>query len=241
MRQNTNISANIVKKILDMINAGTLKPGQKLPSERVLADFFSVSRVSVREALRTLDVMKTITIKPREGAFINEISTDNIFIQENLGRLLDHKALLELFEVRGFIEPIVAECAAARTTVKQSEKLLTMCGIMAEKVSSGELSREEYLKMDLNFHLELCKTTKNRVLYGLMSSMVNLMIEGLITTTLIEGYRQKGYEGHLAIATAVKEKDPVKARLAMHSHLQIAHTDLIRAVNLNKNLKKNAR
>lgn len=240
MEVDPSIRATVVNKILTMINDGTLKPGQKLPPERVLAEFLSVSRVSVREALKTLAAMKLVTIKPRDGAFINSVSGDEIFKQENIAKLLDDESLVELFEVRFFIEPTIAEYAAIRATDEDIDRLLEMCNDMQQKaLTVNEKSRENYLKLDLDFHMELCKSIDNTVLLGMVSSIVNLMVEGMKKTTTIQGYYKKGYEGHFSVVEAIKTRDPQKAREAMIKHLSTAMTDLSQALGANNTKLKN--
>lgn len=231
MSEDAGACATVVNKILDMINDNTLKTGNKLPSERVLAEFLSVSRVSVREALKTLSAMKVITIKPREGAYINSISFSELIVQDSLGKLLDSISLTELTEVRLYIEPIVAELAAQRATDEEIENLLNMCDYLQYKASEDkDPSRYNYLKLDLEFHIELCKVAKNRVLFGMISSIINLMVGSMITSTKVQGFFKKGYEGHYAILEALQQRDPQKARIAMVNHLKMAEQDLLIAL-----------
>ena len=76
--QQQKIYEKIVDQIRSMVSSGMLKPGDKLPAERVLAESLNVSRASVREALSALQLMGLVEIKPGEGTFIKQMDIDSI-------------------------------------------------------------------------------------------------------------------------------------------------------------------
>src|SRR5205809_6632625 len=114
--KSTRIYEEIVRQVKQLIAEGRFKSGDRLPPERELAEKFVVSRTSVREALRTLESLGLIDIRPGEGTFVREVSIDALV--EPLALLLTshREAIVELFEARRLLEPALAALTAARAT-----------------------------------------------------------------------------------------------------------------------------
>jgi len=109
---------NVMKQIVDLIKNNELKPGDKLPPERELAEKFSISRGSLREAFRVLESRGLIKSKPGGGRFIREVGKDVLIGSENIILRLEKSSMLELWEARKVFEFKVAELAAQRVTAE---------------------------------------------------------------------------------------------------------------------------
>src|SRR5947208_12339953 len=114
--KSTRIYEEIVRQVKQMITEGRLKSGDQLPPERDLAEKFVVSRTSVREALRALESLGLIEIRPGEGTFVREVSIESLIEPLALVMASQREAIGELFEARRMIEPIIAGMAAPRAT-----------------------------------------------------------------------------------------------------------------------------
>ena len=114
--KSTRIYEEIVRQVKALIAEGRLKSGDQLPPERDLAAQFKVSRTSVREALRTLESLGLIEIRPGEGTFVREVSVESLI--EPLAHVIlsQREAVGELFEARRLLEPALAGLAARRAT-----------------------------------------------------------------------------------------------------------------------------
>ena len=110
------LSEQIAQKIIDEIKAGVLSPGDKLPSEKQLIEKYQVSRITVREALRTLKVMNIINIKQGKGAFVSSVDISLLIDHMDFVSLLEKTTVLNLFEARRILEPEIAALAAQRIT-----------------------------------------------------------------------------------------------------------------------------
>src|ERR1051326_6004333 len=114
--KSTRIYEEIVRQIKTMISEGRLKSGDQLPPERDLAEKFVVSRTSVRAALRALESLGLIEIRPGEGTFVREVSVESLIEPLALVMLSQREAIGELFEARRLLEPSIAAFAALRAT-----------------------------------------------------------------------------------------------------------------------------
>jgi GntR family transcriptional regulator, transcriptional repressor for pyruvate dehydrogenase complex len=120
----TRLFEDIVQQILDQIKSGDLKPGDKLPSERDLSEMLNVSRNSLREALRALEMMNFIEIKPGEGAIVREVTISNLLDPVTDAISIDQKLMLDLLDVREIIEIETARRAAIKGTEEDFKAIL---------------------------------------------------------------------------------------------------------------------
>src|SRR5881396_1311475 len=111
--KSTRIYEEIVRQVKQMIAEGRLKSGDRLPPERDLAEKFVVSRSSVREALRALESLGLVEIRPGEGTFVREVSVESLIEPLALMMVSQRGALAELFEARRLLEPGIAALAAS--------------------------------------------------------------------------------------------------------------------------------
>src|SRR3977135_2953685 len=103
--KSTRIYQESARQVKSMIAEGRLKGGDRLPPERELADKFVVSRPSVREALRALESLGLVEIRPGEGTFVREVSVESLIEPLALVMASQREAIGELFEARQMIEP----------------------------------------------------------------------------------------------------------------------------------------
>ena len=117
----------MVGQLHQLIEAGKLKAGDRLPSERELAETFRVSRSSVREAIKTLENEGLVMTRPGSGTFITAVKVEAII--QPLASLLSRgkDALIDLFEMRRLVEPGIAALAAERATPADILRLKEIC------------------------------------------------------------------------------------------------------------------
>ena len=107
---------SVLEQIMNLIKNAELKPGDRLPPERELAEKLSISRGSLREAFRVLESRGLIKSKPGGGRFIRELKKDSLVHTENIVLGLEKSSILELLEAREIFEVKIAEIAAKRAT-----------------------------------------------------------------------------------------------------------------------------
>src|SRR5919204_6005530 len=121
--KSTRIYQEIVRQVKAMIAEGRLKSGDQLPPERDLAEKFVVSRSSVREALRALESLGLIEIRPGEGTFVRGVSVESLIEPLALVMASQREAIGELFEARRLLEPGIAALAASRATPEEGSEM----------------------------------------------------------------------------------------------------------------------
>ena len=138
----------IVDRIKAQIKSGQLSPGDQLPAERELAEKMSVSRTSVREALRTLEIMGYIEIKAGEGVFVKQVTFDDL-LEPIMGALsVDKDLILDLLDVRDIIEVEMTKKAVMNASEEDLSRIENAIVNAEAEVQAGGVG----LEGDNNFH-----------------------------------------------------------------------------------------
>ena len=159
----------IVDQIKHLIAEGKLKPGDKLLAERDLADRFQVSRASVREAIRTLEMLGIIDIRPGEGTFVRGTETDDIIRPLAMVLAVERNSLLDMFEMRRIFETATASLAAQRATFEELDQIESMLANMRERLNLQDSEKGE--EFDAAFHYAVAEATHNSLLTKLFKTV----------------------------------------------------------------------
>ena len=212
----TKIYEKVAQQIQGLIRDGLLKPGDRLPPERELAETFQVSRSSLRDAIRVLEVMGLLAPRQGEGTVVKDLSAESLV--QPLASMLAHKRELvgELLDLRRILEPPLAGRAAARATEDEHEILEGILKRQKEKVDRGELAVEE----DSEFHYAIARAAKNSVILKVVDVFMDLLRESRERSLQVEGRLQKSFAGHRRILSAIKRRDAHGAEIAMRRHIE---------------------
>ena len=213
---------NVIEQIMELIKRNELKPGDKLPPERELAEKFSISRGSLRESFRVLESKGLIKSKPGGGRFIQEVGKDHIVYTENMVLNLKKSSILEILEARDVIEQKVAEIAANRATAKDLKAIEETI----EGLSKARNSQER-IESDNNFHLAIVKSSYNFVFVDIMRLNLSLLNEIRGKNWAVPGRYKNTKEEHQLIYKAIKERNSKKAGEAMLNHLKNVRNSII--------------
>ena len=211
----TRVSQDIIDQIRDLITSGRLKPGDRLPAERQLAQTFSVSRSAVREAIRALESLGIVVARAGEGTFVatppegqgRDPIMASLFQAWNTQR--------SLFEVRRVLEPGLAALAARRARPEQIEKLRAVLDDQKGKVQA----RESYMKEDTAFHYLVAEATRNEILLRVTDSLMELLRETRDTSRKIGARPARSLKQHQAILNAIEARKPLVAERRMREHI----------------------
>lgn len=206
-----------IEQIMDLVKKSELKPGDKLPPERKLAEKLSISRGSLREAFRVLESKGLIKSKAGGGRFIREIRKNGHNSTENIILSLEKSSILELLEAREMFEVKIAKIAAQRATPEDIKLIEMALNKMKQK---EELKDEKKTESDTEFHLAIASTSHNFVFVNIIKLHLDLLKETRGKTWQIPGRREKQYQEHQAILHAIKEHNSKKAGEAMLTHLK---------------------
>jgi GntR family transcriptional regulator, transcriptional repressor for pyruvate dehydrogenase complex len=220
------VAEQIEKRILD----GELRSGDRLPTERHLAEQFHVSRTAVREAMKILAQKGLVDMRPGRGTIVidgaNAAMQDSIDLVMKL-RLGEVGGSNNLVEVREILEIEIAALAAARATEKEIAAMREAVKIMDESLDDADA----FIAADNRFHEALAQATQNTLIFILVNSIVNLLSEQRKQIFDVEGGPQRGQIHHRRILESVIRRDPQAAREAMRSHLRQVREDVASSVN----------
>jgi len=205
----------IVAQLKESILTGHFKPGEKLPTERELVEQFQVSRVAIREALRTLENSGFIVTRQgaNGGAYVTDLNFEflaNAFLDLFLA---DKISIPELHRVRLIIEPEIARLAALAITPEYTERLTK--AMETEEIPPSSLSED--IKIKTAVHYILAEMCGNRFFEAIVRSAMKL------THTLIQMVNPDPHTMHPAgmhrpIIEAVLKGDPEASSTAMRNH-----------------------
>jgi GntR family transcriptional regulator, transcriptional repressor for pyruvate dehydrogenase complex len=211
--------SRLYEKIVDQIHAliadGRLKPGDQLPPERALAETFQVSRTSVREALRALELRGLIQGKQGGGTFVRSVSADDLTRPMTTALLAGKREIADLFELREMIEPAIARKAAERAEPRHLDELERILEQQRSKVERGEPYPDE----DAAFHYTVAVAANNAALLRLVNVIMDLLRESRATYLQRGSRPQRSLEGHRALLDALRHHDPARAERIMREHI----------------------
>jgi GntR family transcriptional repressor for pyruvate dehydrogenase complex len=211
------LHTQIADQIQDLIVARSLQPGDKLPSERELADQLGISRTVVREAIRTLNVRGLVKVKPGCGTYVEAITPEAALASIELLLRLRHtpEQLGNLYEIRRMVETEVAGLAAERATKEDLSALEEALDAMVVARDDPEL----FTQHDLDFHSALARATHNDLFSTLLSPIANLWLEVILISYHAPGAAQQGIDHHRKILAALQDRNRERARRAMYAHI----------------------
>lgn len=204
------VSDKIIDQIRDVILSGQLKPGDKLASERELLTQFGVSKGTLREALRVLEVMGLIEMRKGTsgGAFVAEVDMRTTIHNLITFLHLQKVSVKEITMLRYLIEPTVAQIAATRITEKD---IFNLKKIIGRTITSGthEVTKE------IGFHRYLARMAGNTLL-AVLVDFVDDLLRGLKTElNLGQDFYREVRKSHRLILECMIQKDPVASQVAM--------------------------
>jgi len=192
--------------------------GGKAPSERDLAEHFSVSRGQVREALAILESMQVIERRAKSGIYVNGgiggLAAMSFFAR--FGLPLENRQIFEAVEVRKIHEIKAAELAASRATEDNFARLRDILARSEQRLRLGEGLDQ----LDQEFHLEIVRATQNSIFLNICTSFYALSQNRLKVYFRSPERNRKSHEEHLQIFDAVLRRDAALSSALMVSHLR---------------------
>jgi GntR family transcriptional repressor for pyruvate dehydrogenase complex len=209
------IGQEVARRIEKLI-ADDLKPGDKVPPERQLAEMFNVSRSSIRDGIHALEIAGLLERRQGAGTVVRELSPESVV--NPLASVLVQKRQLvsELLDVRKMLEPPLAARAAVNATADDLGEMEDILRRQREKVARGETAIDE----DSEFHYAIALAANNSVILKVLDVLMDLLRDTRTRSLQVEGRLQKSFAGHRRILSALKRRDAESAEKAMRRHLQ---------------------
>jgi GntR family transcriptional regulator, transcriptional repressor for pyruvate dehydrogenase complex len=207
----------IVEQIRSRIRSNELKPGERLPSERDLAEQLGVSRNTLREALRMVEASGLVTLKKgvTGGAFLNDSNSAALSqgLLDGMGlRQYDAK---ELIDVRAVLVNYVAEQACLHATDAEINELAAVVR-SSEEAETNNLDFEDRLELHIRFHRKLVQIAHNGICEALTGPLLEITRQFHLDAGPTGGLETHGSRRKLV--RALRDRDPIAAKQALAKH-----------------------
>ncbi|HWQ14518.1 MAG TPA: FadR/GntR family transcriptional regulator [Roseiflexaceae bacterium] len=219
----STLANRVAAEIERHIVGGRIHPGERLPSERELAEQFGVSRTVIREAVRVLAAKSLLEVRSGSGTVARAPTprsvSQSMLLLLRTGQPLDHT---KVQEVRRTLEIEIAGIAAERRTAEDLAVLETLLGEMEALLRAPErlpANRDRFTSNDVQFHAALARATHNELFVVLLDSIADVLLEVRRMGFEVPGSHQDALAYHQAIFEQVRAGDPPGAREAMSVHL----------------------
>lgn len=224
----------IIDNIRLMIVHGELQRGEKIPSERELADLFNVSRVPVREALKILEYMGVLENLSGDGLYVRDMNLNDLIEKLDFSFTVTTKTILDLFEVRVSLESTACYHAALRRTnedIQLMQKTIDEMRNARKNSDCTEKDIQDIRTTSHNFHIAVVKASKNSVLSSVYENLFELLDISKQYTIKTSGSNFDSLLAHEVILEKIIQQDSDGARERMMEHLSTACEKLIDNLN----------
>ena len=222
------LATEIARRLVDYVLSGGVEPGERMPSERQLAQAFGVGRSAMREALKALTLLGLVEVRHGDGTYLRKADSALLPQVIEWGLLLGEQRTMDLVEARQKIEVDIAGLAAARRDAADLVELRRLLGRMewlAEQVGDPT----GFVDADVAFHLRLAEAARNTALRDVLSG-IQALLRVWIGRVIAAGNRDSSYREHVPIVDAVERGDVTAAEAAMDAHMRSAARRLERAL-----------
>ena len=214
------ISDELVARFKDLIAKGVFAPGQKLPPERELAEALAVSRPTVRQALRALQIMGVIRVRQGSGSYLSLSARDIMRVPLEFALAFQNVAKTDLFETRRTLEVELASLAAERRTEEDLEAmhhaLAAMRGTMGDP--------EAWCQTEPEFHMCIVRAARNGVMMTIIEMLSQMLMESRKETVRLLTEYESSFRSHDNIYIEIKKQNPVAAAKRMIEHFELLET-----------------
>jgi GntR family transcriptional repressor for pyruvate dehydrogenase complex len=223
----------VARRILDMVKAGTLKPGDQLPTERDLAQSLNVSRPSVREAIRGLAILGVVRTVQGGGAYISDLDAEALLGPIQFFLSLQDLNVTELYDARSLIESDVARRAAVNIDGPSLARLEAILTAQADCLDNPDAFRAS----DYAFHELIWIGSGNAFLKRIGESLNVIGLEFRKRASESPAVLRQSYADHKVLFAALKARDAEAAAKAAESHMHNVYRVTIAQPNMNKGEK----
>jgi GntR family transcriptional regulator, transcriptional repressor for pyruvate dehydrogenase complex len=215
--RNGSSSEQVLNHLRELIQQGKLKPGERLPAERDLADLLQVSRPTLRAGLRSLAAIGVLESRHGSGTYVVDVDGPPVLDASPLRLMAALRGFTseEMFEARLALETTAAGLAAERAT---SDELATLAEELAGIFASVD-DPDEFLVHDVEFHRGIATASHNRILAALSEMVVTAMYDARKSTVRGAQDLKESAEWHRRTYRAIREHKIEEARDTMREHL----------------------
>ncbi len=213
--------------LLNRIVSGEFPPGSTLPGEQELTTQHEVSRMTVREAVKTLEAQSVVRIERGRGTFVNPLhlwTSMEAVLRAAADGENDDAASIQLIELRRMLETGAAELAAPRISAEELEALRTHLATMRASHQANQVG--DFVEADLAFHDVILRASGNVFLAVLFDPLSRVLAARRTQTSRVVEIQVHAIKEHAHIVEALESGSPGQARLAMDGHMTQTMNDL---------------
>ncbi len=215
--RSNDVAALLCDYFTECLLRGTLRRGEKIPSERELARMFSLSRTVIREAIVGLTFVGFLEARQGQGTFVS-LCHSNFFDSSILWNIMvGEKTKADLQETRALLEAESAYCAAKRGTDEDFTRFFELLADFKKHAEQGSIN--DFVQTDYDFHLSIAEASKNKITFELFKTIRNLMMfyskTGITKTEDLYSI----YQEHEDIINEMVHRNADGARARMRYHI----------------------
>jgi GntR family transcriptional repressor for pyruvate dehydrogenase complex len=211
----TDLSSYLTQQVMDLIRVGNLRPGDRLPTAKALAERFAVATPTIREALRRLQALGVVDIRHGSGIYVRP-GTERFLLANPDQRLFDAGKIPQLLDARLLIEPYLARLAALRIDYAGLDRLQSYLDEAGKYLSASD---EPLMHATMAFHSAIAAASGNSVLSDIIGLLIDLYSSEQLAITSLYNARVEDHREHLEILAALRERDPDRVAELMRRHL----------------------
>jgi GntR family transcriptional repressor for pyruvate dehydrogenase complex len=209
------LSEHATDELRKFITNNNLQEGSKLPSERELVEKLQISKGTLREALRMLEITGLVDVMPGKGIFVRNLTGD-IVVPLSSWVTRNREEIYKHFEARLILEPEVAALAARRISKKYVNRIKR--NILLQRGYS-ETEVVSIISADIEFHRLVAEAAKNETITLLMNSLARISFHGWKAALRVEGRNESAVQEHTQLLDFLAKHDEDGARTAMREHM----------------------
>jgi GntR family transcriptional regulator, transcriptional repressor for pyruvate dehydrogenase complex len=210
------VTDEAILKIKEMIVSGALGPGSRLPPEKELSERLGLSRSSLREAVKALEVIRVLDVRRGDGTYVTSLQSD--LLLEAMSFVVDlHQddSILEILAVRRILEPKATAIASGVITEEQLDEIEGLIETIA-----NDTDIEHLVAHDIDFHSRIAGASGNAYLAHLIDSLSSHTVRARVWRGITEGGSvARTIDEHRAILAALKQRDGELAEALMIAHV----------------------
>lgn len=222
------LAMQIARRLVEYILSGQVEPGDRMPSERQLAEAFGVGRSAMREALKALTLIGLIEVRQGDGTYLKKPDAALLPQVIEWGLLLGERRTMDLVEARQHLEVVIAGLAARRRT---EQDVSALRGLL-QRMDQSEHNVEAFVDADVAFHQRIADAARNSVLKDIHSSVQALSRAWIRRVITSAESTRPSYEEHVPIFEAIERGDSEAAQAAMEHHMTSAAQRLRRTLSV---------
>lgn len=224
--ERSSLAEQVARRLLDLVRTRNLKPGDMLPPERELATLMQVSRPSVREAVRGLQILGVLKARQGSGIYVSSLEATDLLGPLQLLMTLNPRNVGALYEARVLIDGELARMAALSLAETELARLRQMLEVQ-HGLTADPLG---FRVSDMEFHRTIGEASGNPVLERVSHSLYVLGMEYRRIASETPGVLRQSLADHEAIVAAFAARDAERSAAAMHLHMRNVHRSTVEAM-----------